>query len=924
MKKSITIKKDVATKDDLDFNFLKKEGIKHIEKLGSALWTDYNVHDPGITMLEMLCYAITDLSQRIEIPIESLLASQEDNFKKMHEQFLSAVEILPIRPVSELDYRNLFTHIKGVKNAWIKKHTQNIYINCDKYPQEWSYKKFNMPLKKQKSFSLKGLNDIYIDLEPGVKIGDVRPKIKEAYLNNRNLCEDLVKIAAIPEQQICVCTYIDLETDANEDKVQALIQIAIDEYLSPSISFYSLEEMQKKGYTTDQIFEGPVLMPGACFNMNDVKQGFIDYKELEEAGLRKEVRLSDLINIIMEIEGVKDVKDISISSCAGFSEQTPWIICIEENHKPKLNLNKSLFNFSKGQLPVTTETSKIRAYIKEEKDKIALRQGSIKTEDIEMPLGTYLNPGEYTTIQNDFPETYGISEYGLPKDAPNKRKAQASQLKAYLLFFDQVLANYFAHLGKVKDLLSIDENLKKLYVDKTISLLPKTSQTYKLVTQYYATQQVADLTGVEKLLDTVDYDKNLLEAVRKCLDEKPDDNFYRKRNELLDHLIARFAEQFSEYTFIMKMLYGNMADDYTLEAKIKFILEYKKISCERGTSFNYCSSEFWDTFNVSGVERRIAKLAGINDYSRRNLLYDFVEVYDEKDEVDDNVVEYRWRVKDGDKILLSSSKRYLTIHETYEEISLSLKYAQDKANYIIKKSDKNQQFYIDLVNPTVKDTTSEAWIISRKIDFFDTKAEAQAVRDEIVEFIKKQTIGEEGMYMVEHILLRPDRYNASGGTGTDVITSDFMETCLKPDCTSDEPIDPYSFRVTVILPGWTQRFGNIDFRNYLERIIREELPAHVLARICWVGHIKGLVPDSKNDMLQIQKKYKGLLNQLQLMCKNQPPSKNEIKRYRQTLKRFTNQLNKIHTIYSAGRLHDCENDNVSGKIVLGKANLGNL
>ena len=47
-----------------DFAWLRKQGIKHIEETGSSIWTDYNTSDPGITMLEAVCYAITDLAYR--------------------------------------------------------------------------------------------------------------------------------------------------------------------------------------------------------------------------------------------------------------------------------------------------------------------------------------------------------------------------------------------------------------------------------------------------------------------------------------------------------------------------------------------------------------------------------------------------------------------------------------------------------------------------------------------------------------------------------------------------------------------------------------------------------------------------------------------------------------------------------------------
>ena len=62
--------------------------------------------------------------------------------------------------------------------------------------------------------------------------------------------------------------------------------------------------MIKRGYSSDQIFDGPIL-----------DNGFIDPLELQSAELRSEVRLSDIIKIIMDVEGVKLIKDIAIGHC---------------------------------------------------------------------------------------------------------------------------------------------------------------------------------------------------------------------------------------------------------------------------------------------------------------------------------------------------------------------------------------------------------------------------------------------------------------------------------------------------------------------------------------------------------------------------------------------------------------------------------
>jgi hypothetical protein len=57
--------------------------------------------------------------------------------------------------------------------------------------------------------------------------------------------------------------------------------------------------------------------------------------------------------------------------------------------------------------------------------------------------------------------------------------------------------------------------------------------------------------------------------------------------------------------------------------------------------------------------------------------------------------------------------------------------------------------------------------------------------------------------------------------------------CDADPCDNDE--DPYSFTVTVVLPCWVKRFRDMTFRNFVEKTIQTEFPAHVHVRIKWVG-----------------------------------------------------------------------------------------
>jgi uncharacterized protein len=180
-----------------DYVFLRQEGLKWIEKLASDIWTDYNTHDPGITFLELLSYAITDLGYRTSFPMKDLLSAEaknnEANFKK---QFFPAAEILTTRPVSEMDLRKLFIDIDGIRNAWLLKAEESLFVDLKD-----EIIVGNAPDHKQQcSFMLNGIYDVKIELDAkdkegagwnDEKIKQITDELRSIFHANRNLCEDI-------------------------------------------------------------------------------------------------------------------------------------------------------------------------------------------------------------------------------------------------------------------------------------------------------------------------------------------------------------------------------------------------------------------------------------------------------------------------------------------------------------------------------------------------------------------------------------------------------------------------------------------------------------------------------------------------------------------------------------------------------------
>lgn len=924
----ISISKKVETEDQLDFHFLRKTGIKYIEELGGKLWTDYNSHDPGITTLEVLSYAITDLGMRMNLNMEDILASKEAG-KDIDTQFIKASEILPSRPLTELDYRKLFIDIslksgiqRPLSNCWLRPRTEAIYADCK--TGNLALDPEDLDVENPGSFNVKGLYDLYVDYAEDFETNDgaedcgksnTRIKILERYHANRSLCEDLVEIKEIETQQVAVCARIGVTNKADEELVHAKVLKSINNYLAPEVHFYSLKQMLDKGFTTDEIFDGPLL-----------ENGFIDTEELKNSQLRREVRLSDIISEIMKIDGVEDIKEISIAGCGDTLQQTDeWLICIEEGKKPVL-CDLSSFSYSKGSLPLNINKKKVNDYLdafKREED--ALRDDARLNKELTLPKGTAYDIGNYATILNEFPDTYGVGTSGIIGNPTPERQALAKQLKGYLLFFDKILASYFKHLEKVKEQLSVNGQLKRTYF----------------------TQALKNISGFEDLVNN--YELNNDDKLTDSLYEELD-NSVERRNEILDHLISRFAETFSDYTFLMKSLYGKSADEIILDNKEVFLQEYKAISADRGLGYDYsltADSDIWDTDNVSGVQKRIARLLGIKNYKHRDVSNSPVLIIEALDSDGDST--YKWKIKDANSnIVLCSVKTYQieyaatrALNEAvYQTIQIDQEDLENKleanliggeliGNMLIRKSESGN-FYFEVID----DSPEKNVIATHKKTnpYGSQEALKQAILD-VVEYFKYQ-FTEDGFFLVEHLILKPTAkdYNLMGGIGcmtiedtfkvmydseedgTGTPSEAFMTTC-EEGCEEKDIFDPYSYRVSIVLPGYTYRFSDPDFRSFAETVIRQELPAHVLAKICWVGNRYTETQTAQSDLSTFEKAYKKFLLD---------KSRNNIGSLGTSIEDLLLALTNLNNIYPPGKLLDCDaddNDSLDGKIILGQSNI---
>jgi hypothetical protein len=790
----------------LDFNFLRKEGISYIQKLAGTIWTDHNVHDPGVTILDQLCYAITDLSYRINFDIKDLIAEKNGD---PYQSLYSPAEILTVNPVTILDIRKVIIDVEGVKNAWVEKDVQ---------PQP---DLFFIPQNKTLNYSdaggtgekisVKGLYRVLVEMNDIIPANtDVQTSVRSRLNACRSLCEDFSEIRILAPQLVTVSGNIEvgLVEDINRFVAQLLFRVA--SFISPQITFYSLDEQLEQGKEMDEIFDGPVL-----------NHGFINDDELEAFERKTELHVSDIIREVMDEPGVTAVSNIALATGSMAAEN--WRLLLDNEKTPKLDLDGILRNLNTGivgqkadgvslnliknDLKVSVDKDRIRAIFYELRDATQNFPLDESERNIRPEVREYRNLGNYYSIQNHFQAVYGIGELGLPDSASVKRKAQAKQLKGYLLFFEQILANYFAQIDHAKNLFSFTSDSSETYF-------------YQSLVGNGNGGGISGVPGVEELLVTPGAKENSDRIAEIVSDTN---NSLERKNRFLSHLMARFNESLTDYSLLLYDLVSKETPtpmENLIKDKLAFLRQYPLISNERGKAFNYYEGTSWDTENISGLEKRIAAKLGIDNYKRRNLAGGDDEGF--------HMVEHillRPRQEDLYRFSEYLLPKNITVFE-----------ASDRAGWVRVKS-------------VMHGLQTGEDIVIQNSNGYDGKFKSDRVLPDSFEILTK-FVGPGNDAKKNNITLVPFWIRTNVETSYLILTqpgnneANVLETLRK---------DPYSLQLTFIFPDWPTRFQNTDFRSFIENTVREQTPVHLTVYIQWLN---------KADMTVFESAYKNFVEKL--------------------------------------------------------------
>ena len=586
MDKPVYIEKIGPDPDGLDFFSLKREGIAHLQNLCGKAWTDYNLHDPGVTILEQLCYALTDMAYRTEFDLADYLTAKNGSINFERQALYRPQDIFPSQPVTINDYRKIFFDLEpSINNVWIRTWDDRGVSRTDcRHP---------------------GLLSIYVQLtnleEEFDKKTDQRrfeqdiiDHVKKIYAANRNLGEDLKEVVIVKPEYVSLHGTVEIEGIRDPADILAQIYYESLKYISPGIVYHTYEDMKNRGKSYEELFTGPLTKHG-CIIDEDLHQNC------------KFILISELIGIIGDIEGVNYVENLSFGGGLSsirydpYQKSLPYLLLPKSDDQVKVRLRK---NDRKHRISLTEVRIEFERLKFEDKARRHIQQDFAGV--CPPPRGEYRHLNHYSTIQNHFPEIYGIGEYGVPEHTwpestarsaeLTKRKARARQLKAYLVFFEQIMANFLENLQELPGLFSVDTGLQRSYFHLLL-----TDEIVPDIEELYIEEPGQINSHIARLLERYD-------------------NFEDRRSRILDYLLGIYGEKFTQTSLRRFYNYfsGQKTEKEFILNKIKFLENIVTLSQKRALAFNYRKPS-WGTDNICSLKKKVGILLGLKNSVSKSL-----------------------------------------------------------------------------------------------------------------------------------------------------------------------------------------------------------------------------------------------------------------------------------------------------------------
>jgi hypothetical protein len=767
MAEPVSIKRRKASDSELSFESLRSEAIELIQRVSGQVWTDYNVHDPGVTVLEQLVYALTDLSYRCEFALEDYLADEDGRVNLEAQALHAPADIFPCRPTTPDDYRKLLLNaLPEIDNVRLSEMTGPA--------------------------GLRGIYRLSVKLAHGLepdRRDTIINDIHRIYRVARNLCEDLGEVRVIENIEYELCANIEVSSARYPADILADIYFACARRIARSAAITNYDQIDTETETLAHLFEGPF-----------TDRGF--FQDDDSRRPQSEFPVSALFSIVNAVDGVDQIQRLYLSRDGeniydridvtnadhAFDLAVPTSAA---GVKVELTTNGRVLPISIADMSARYDEIRFKYY--------ASRSTEQKLSLLYQPIeGTVRPLNRYFSIQNQFPVNYGINRFGVPASASAEVKARVRQLKAYLVIFEQYLLNFLANLDSVDVLFS-----------------PQTEPRISYASQTLDPRQVEDLDAV--------YPPAAEQVFRRIT--AGFDNYDERKSRLLDYLLALYGERFSQNSLRhFNYYYGKDEIDAVIVAnKVAFLNAIIELGRDRAAAPDYHAKSIYQT---SGLALRAAMLLGFErtqagaltamfkqqalelcphpEFQRRKADSDALRLVDSGD-IGSGQYSQPALIPIGSDFSLQRIRDELATIVPLENGVLSetlLREGIDITGYRVGRRDSYEDYRL-----CFRLGDNEYWHLGS----FRYRSVAERAANYLREYLLRLNRHSEGIHIVEHILLRPRQATAKADDN-----------------------DFYSFRISALLPGWSKRCSDRDFRNLVRETVRLNAPAHVFVEFYWL------------------------------------------------------------------------------------------
>jgi hypothetical protein len=394
-----------------DPRWLKDQGILALQARVGEVWTHYNDVDPGVTLLEHLCWGLSEVGYCADFPIEDLLAGPGDRIA-VPDQFPAQAAMLSHQPLTDEDL-----------GKWL----------FDRLPD---LRALQLVHERDAGGLPTGRIGCHLAARPGLD-ADAREALRRQVRHHlrqwRLPGQDVLPPAWMSMRTLGLAARIQVVDAHQAASIATVCRQRLDHYIAPRPRQDGYRHWRDQGHDGARIIEGPNLSQGWMVE-----------------GLPwppQSVRLGELAALLADIEGVELLQRLCLTDGAhalpqvmlARGELVEWALDLEFWHREQCCLRLQGTSTDAGVVAMQAKHA---------------RMGIEAGIDLQapMPQGRDRRLADYIPVQSTLPPNWGLggdNVHQSPQQIALKR-----QLRGYLLPFEQLLANQFAQLSQLGRLFS--------------------------------------------------------------------------------------------------------------------------------------------------------------------------------------------------------------------------------------------------------------------------------------------------------------------------------------------------------------------------------------------------------------------------------------------------------------------------------------